>query len=116
MSNLLNTKTIELPFIGTIMICVFLFGYTLVSQNKISRTWIELRSGSAKAYYYDMQKIYQVCALNKGKNLVFSPMKNRPNTIFINDLHINPKHWENISFSKFHEIESARTDSLILNR
>ncbi len=107
--NLLKIRSLEIPMPAVIMISLFLFGYTLSSQNRISRTWIELRSGEAKAYYNEMQEIYSMCKENPGKKFVMRPMQNRPNTIFINDLHEDSTHWENRFFSKFHGIGSART-------
>jgi hypothetical protein len=107
--NLLRINRFELPMPAALIISAFLFGYTLSSQNRISRIWIEVRTGEAKAYYAEMQEIYAMCKSNPGEKIVIRPMKNRPNTIFINDLHINQNHWENQFFSKFHGIESART-------
>jgi hypothetical protein len=107
--NLLKIRNIEIPMQAAIMVCLFLFGYTLTSQNRISRTWIEVRSGQAKAYYSEMQDIYTMCKENPNKKFVIRPMQNRPNTIFINDLHEDSTHWENRFFSKFHGIGSART-------
>ena len=112
--NLLKIKRFEIPMPAVIMISIFLFGYTLTSQNKISRTWIEIRSGEAKSYYAEMQGIYKMCNENPGKKIVLSPMQNRPNTIFINDLNTDSTHWENRFFCKFHGIGSAYTgDSTI---
>jgi hypothetical protein len=112
--NLLKIRNFEIPMPAAIMLSLFLFGYTLSSQNRISRTWIEVRSGEAKAYYAEMQEIYTMCKENPGKKFVMRPMQHRPNTIFINDLHEDSTHWENRFFSRFHGIGSARTgDSTI---
>ncbi len=92
-----------------IVVSIFLFFNTISGKNNFSRILIELKSGMAKNYSMEMRSQYQLCKDNPQGNITFSPVKNRPNTIFINDLHCDSSHWENQSFSLFHEISSAKT-------
>jgi hypothetical protein len=94
---------------SVIVISIFLFFYTIIGRNNFSRILIELKSGMAKNYAMEMRSQYQLCKDNPQGNIVFTPVKNRPNTIFINDLHCDSTHWENQSFSIFHGISSAKT-------
>jgi hypothetical protein len=104
--NLLKIRSFEIPMPAALMLSLFLFGYTLSSQNRISRAWIELRTGEAKAYYADMQEVFTLCKSNPDKSLVLKPMDHRPNTIFINDLERDSTNWFNRYFCEFHGIRS----------
>lgn len=110
--HLLKVKPLEIPFLAKLLIVCFLAGHTLASQNRISRAWIEIRSGEAKAYYADMDEVFKLCKANPGKALVLKPMDHRPNTIFINDLERDSTHWFNRYFCEYHGIRSIYVDDI----
>lgn len=106
--NLMRNIKIVIPFPVTLMICTFLFFHTLSSRNRISRVWIELRSGEARAYYFELNKNFEFCRSNPNQKIVLSPMSNRPYTIFMDDLRPDSTNRANLAFSKFHGIASVR--------
>jgi hypothetical protein len=110
LSNKLKLGNLNLTFEYKTLIASFLVFYSVVNRNIISRALIDWRGGIAVKYHQEVLDLYKLCEENQGKDIVILPFKNRPNTIFSNDLHSNAKHWENVAFSKYHKINSIRVD------
>jgi len=111
--ELSHLPKLHLVFEYKTLLTIFLLVYTLVTPNRISRALIDIRSGTAKQYNDEVLKLYAFCSQNKGKELVIPPFKNRPNSIFSNDLHVEATHWENKDFSNYFELKSIRVDESI---
>jgi hypothetical protein len=105
----IKTNKLILSFPVTLLLCVFLFFQTLSSRNRISRVWIELRSGEAKAYFAELNKNFEFCRSNPNQKIVLKPLSNRPYTILMDDLRPDSTDWANLHFSQFHGIASVRT-------
>jgi len=110
LSKKLKLGNLNLAFEYKALIALFFVFYSVVNRNIISRALIDWRSGTAAQYHQEVLDLYELCNENQGKDLVIMPFKNRPNTIFSNDLHSNAQHWENVAFSKYHKIGSIRVD------
>jgi hypothetical protein len=111
--ELSNLPRLHFVFEYKTLLTIFLLFYTIISPNRISRAILDIRSGTAKQYNQEVLALYSYCEQNQGKELVIPTFKNRPNTIFSNDLNIDANHWENRHFSSYFKLRSIRVDESI---
>jgi len=110
-TNYLANKKLLPPFRlnTTLYVIVFvLIGGALALTKNGYHTAVDIIYGNAKQYDRQMMERYQLlkAAQNDDHNVAYlTPIKNKPHSIFILDIHPNPSYWVNAGYARYYGLK-----------
>lgn len=98
-SRLQFQKLKPVHFFSVIVIC-----YTLLGNFRT--VYYDLFSAKALSYHAEMQSRYDLFQKSAGQDVIVSPLKHLPKTIFFDDIIEDPSDWRNHSYAKYFSLNS----------
>lgn len=85
----------------------------LGGNNNIRVAYLDLVTGKAYAYNQELKNRYLIIRESKEQELIVPGLKNKPKTIFFEEIRENPNHWINQCYKSYFDIKEIKisTDS-----